>query len=269
MIRADLHLHTRYSDGFNTVDEIVQMALDAKLTHIALTDHDNLCGYDEKYEKIMKAGLKTVNSVEISAKDFETGKAVHILGYNIKDNYPIEKICSPIRQARNDKAYKQVKILKSLGYEIDYETLYRFANGYIFKQHIFEILYKSNQVESIFPSINDTMFRKGGILYCHMDYVDVITAVKSVKESGGYAVIAHPNQQYNIETVERAVKFGLDGIELNHEANEEEYRKIIKEYAKKYKLFLTGGSDFHGAYSRRRDKVGSYLSDDSGYVIFD
>ncbi len=268
-MKADLHLHTRYSDGYNSVEEIVQMAVKANLTHIAMTDHDNLIGFSEKEQICSKYGIKTIKSVEISAKDFEIDKVVHVLGYHIKDDYPIQKICNPIKKARNDKAYLQVKRLNELGYRIDYDELYHFAKGYIFKQHIFEMLYKTGQVESIFPSMNETMFRKGGELYQHMDYANVIDAVKAIKEAGGYAVIAHPNQQNNIKCVDNVVKFGLDGIELNHEANKEEYRRLILDYAKHYKLFLTGGSDYHGAYARREDLVGSYLSDESGYRVFE
>ena len=52
-----------------------------------------------------------------------------------------------------------------------------------------------------------------------MDYIDVREAVKAVKASEGYAVIAHPGQQKNIYLVDDLVKLGLDGLELNHEAN--------------------------------------------------
>ncbi len=269
MNKADLHLHTRYSDGYNTVDEIVQMAVDAGLSHIAITDHDNLDGWKEVSRKVANAGLQTVQSVEISTMDYEIGKIVHILGYHIKDEYPIRTICDPVKKARNEKAFMQVKILNQLGYDLDYDELFRFANGYIFKQHIFELLYLSDQAESIFPSMNETLFKKGKEAYIPMSYIDTRLAVQAVKESGGYAVIAHPGQQDNIESVHRLVKCGLDGIEFNHEANSGEYKKLILDYAKQYKLFLTGGSDYHGAYARRKDQVGSYLSEKSGYKIFE
>ena len=269
MIRADLHLHTRYSDGYSTVDDIVEKAKEMKLTHIAMTDHDNLKGSEEKLQKAKEVGLKTVKSLEISAMDYESRKVVHILAYNIKEEGPIKKICDPIKKMRNDKAYFQVKKLKELGYEIDYDVLYDFAKGYIFKQHIFETLYRSGQVESMFPSINETLFRHPGQLYYQMDYIDVKDAIGAVKDAGGYAVLAHPNQQKNIDTVDRVVKYGLDGIELNHEANKEEYRELIKAYAKKYKLLLTGGSDYHVAYARRKDFIGSYLSEESGLKVFE
>lgn len=269
MNNADLHLHTRYSDGYSTVDDIVQKAVEAHLTHIAITDHDNLDGWAETFEKAKAAGLKTVKSVEVSAMDYVSRKVVHVLGYNIKEEAPIRTICDPIKQMRNDKAYIQVKKLNELGYHIDFDELFQYAKGYIFKQHIFEMLYRTNQVEAMFPSINETLFRYPGALYYHMEYIDVIEAIKAIKAAGGYAVLAHPNQQNNIDTVDRVYRYGLDGIEYNHESNKAEYMKIIKEYAQKYDLILTGGSDYHGAYARRREIVGSYLSEESGYKVFE
>ena len=269
MNNADLHLHTRYSDGYSTVDDIVQKAVEAHLTHITITDHDNLDGWAETFEKAKAAGLKTVKSVEVSAMDYVSRKVVHVLGYNIKEEAPIRTICDPIKQMRNDKAYIQVKKLNELGYHIDFDELFQYAKGYIFKQHIFEMLYRTNQVEAMFPSINETLFRYPGALYYHMEYIDVIEAIKAIKAAGGYAVLAHPNQQNNIDTVDRVYRYGLDGIEYNHESNKAEYMKIIKEYAQKYDLILTGGSDYHGAYARRREIVGSYLSEESGYKVFE
>lgn len=269
MHKADLHLHTRYSDGFHTVEEIVAMAKAAGLTHIAMTDHDNLDGWSEKAAIAARAQIITVKSIEISAIDPNSGKLVHILGYNIKDDTPLNRICDPIKQMRNDKAYRQVEALNRMGYEIDYDELYSFAKGYIFKQHIFELLFRSNQVEAMFPSINDTLFRKGRALYEPMRYIPVAEAVRAVKESGGYAVLAHPNQQDNLDTVERIIDAGLDGIELNHEANDARACAQIRACAAQYGLILTGGSDYHGAYARRTDIVGSYLSEESGYRVFE
>ena len=269
MIKADLHMHTRYSDGYDSVDELISECVKEGLTHIAITDHDNLLGYEEKKEKAEKAGLKIIKSLEISARDYESGKKVHVLGYNIRDDYPIQKICDPIKKSRNDKAYKEVLALQSLGYQIDYDELYEHARGYIFKFHWYEFLFNSGQTEAFFPQVNDKYFKKDGKFVYEVEYVDVKKAVQAIREAGGYAVIAHPNQQNNIETVDRVLKYGLNGIELNHHSNSEEYKKIIREYAKKHNLFLTGGSDYHGQFDRAPVRVGSQLSDESGLVIFE
>lgn len=268
MFKADCHIHTRNSDGYNTVDEIFEMALKSELTHMAITDHDTLKGYEETKIKSEKFGIKTVKSLEISAIDKNTGIRVHLLGYNIKKDHIIEELCRSIVQQRNQKAKKQVETLNKNGYKIDYDELYVFSKGYVFKQHIFDMLLKTGQTENIFPSINETLFKNGGECDIDMDYIEVREAVKAVKQSGGYSVIAHPGQQKNIYLVDELVKLGLYGLELNHEANSIEYREMIEEKAKEYNLILTGGSDYHGIYARRDTQVGSYLCEQNAQIIF-
>lgn len=268
MFRADCHIHTRNSDGYNTVDEILEMAVKNKLTHIAITNHDTLKGYGEIKSKSELLGIKTVKSLEISAIDQETQIKVHLLGYNIKKDHIIETLCRDIAVQRNEKAKKQIEVLNKKGYKIDYDELYEFSKGYIFKQHIFDMLFRSGQTESMFPKINETLFKNGGECDLDIEYIDIKEAVKAVKASGGYAVIAHPGQQKNIYLVDELVKLGLDGLELNHEANSQEYRTLIKEKSQKYDLILTGGSDYHGIYARRNTQVGSYLCEENAKKIF-
>ena len=40
---ADLHMHTTFSDGVNTPEELVREAEKAHLCAMAITDHDNTC----------------------------------------------------------------------------------------------------------------------------------------------------------------------------------------------------------------------------------
>lgn len=268
MFKADSHIHTRNSDGYNTIDEVIAMAKIKNLTHIAITDHDTLRGYDETCQKAGKAGIKTIKSLEISAIDEENGKRVHLLGYNIKDESIINNLCADIIAQRNQKAEKQVAILNDKGYKIDYEELYEFAKGYIFKQQIFDMLLRSGQTKNIFPEINETLFKYGGICDIDMQYIDVRKAVKAVKEAGGYAVIAHPCQQDNLYIVDELIKLGLDGLEVNHEANNEQYRIKIIEKAQQHNLILTGGSDYHGLYAKRDAQIGAYLCEESAQIIF-
>ena len=94
------------------------------------------------------------------------------------------------------------------------------------------------------------------ILQHKIDYVDVRDAVYTVKKAGGYAVLAHPGRQKNFYMTELAP---FDGIEYNHPSNSENDKVIIKVYARKFNLFLTGGSDFHGIYNEIKVEIGDYL----------
>ena len=74
---ADLHIHTRKSDGTNTVEEVFQRAKESGLEAIAITDHDTIAGVPEGLEMSVKYGVKFVPGIELSA--IYNGKEIHIV----------------------------------------------------------------------------------------------------------------------------------------------------------------------------------------------
>ena len=80
-IKGDYHIHTNYSDGVFSPEKIVDLALDAGLQAISLTDHDNVLSYEIAldYLKTKEVDMKVIQGIEVNTlyKDYE----VHILGY--------------------------------------------------------------------------------------------------------------------------------------------------------------------------------------------
>ena len=85
-MKADLHIHTTFSDGVFSPEKVVDTALDAGLDAIAITDHDNVLSYEvaKNYIQQNNLPLELVNGVEINTiyKNYE----VHILGYFMDNN---------------------------------------------------------------------------------------------------------------------------------------------------------------------------------------
>lgn len=81
-IKGDLHVHTKWSDGQNSVDEVVKFAIDLKYDYVAISDHTVglgvARGLDEKrfldrFEEIKKVqkkykNIKILNSCEVNIK---------------------------------------------------------------------------------------------------------------------------------------------------------------------------------------------------------
>jgi len=61
-----LHLHSQYSllDGANRLDDVLEAAKSAGMPAIALTDHGNLFGAIEFYDRAVKVGIKPVLGIE-------------------------------------------------------------------------------------------------------------------------------------------------------------------------------------------------------------
>ena len=79
LVKADLHTHTRASDGELAPAELVQRAAWQGLSVLAITDHDTLAGYDAAFPLARAEGLDLVCGIELSTK--LNGRSVHLLGY--------------------------------------------------------------------------------------------------------------------------------------------------------------------------------------------
>ena len=261
MIKADMHIHSTISDGSYSMEEIVAMAEQRGLDAIVFTEHDTL-SHMEKLPKSQR--VKVAAGLEISAFDYEKNLRVHVLGYGIKQPEIVEKLVHPTLEARHANSMKQVQILNQNGWEIDVEQMKRADGKYIYKQHIMDYLVSHGKAEELFGEFYYSVFKNGGICHFDIEYTDPLEAVKAIKDAGGYAVLAHSGQQQNFELIPVLVKAGLDGLELNHHANSDRDKQVIREYAEKYNLFLTGGSDFHGRYEAGSPAVGAYLAEQGG-----
>src|SRR5919204_1659059 len=80
--RADLHIHTTYSDGLYTPAQVVDLARRSGLAAIAVTDHDTLRGVPAARAAASGSGLEVVPGVEISAA--YRGRELHLLGYFVR-----------------------------------------------------------------------------------------------------------------------------------------------------------------------------------------
>ena len=62
-----LHVHTQYSllDGANPIDDLLEQAVSFRMPALAVTDHGNLFGAIEFYQKAMAAGVKPIIGCEM------------------------------------------------------------------------------------------------------------------------------------------------------------------------------------------------------------
>lgn len=264
MIRADMHIHSTVSDGSYTIDEIVKQAEKRKLDAVTITDHDTL---SHATKLPINKNVKVTAGIEISAYDYEKNFRVHVLGYGIRDIALVESIVHPTLEARHANSMRQIEILNQHGIHIEPDALPKADGRYIYKQHIMDYLQKQGVVDELFGDFYYSTFKNNGICHFDIEYIRPDVAVRTIKDAGGYAVLAHSGQQQNFELIPMLVKAGLDGLEINHHANNSEDRKIIREYAERYDLFLTGGSDCHGRYEKGSPEVGDYLAEESGAKI--
>ncbi|MCR8630291.1 PHP domain-containing protein [Paenibacillus radicis (ex Xue et al. 2023)] len=265
-MKVELHCHTNLSDGSFTFDEIIQLALRENVSHLAITNHDTTKDLENMVITGGKSGVEIIPGIEISAYDFKRNTRVHILGYYIDPGNPtIEAICGPILERRHQGCLTMVHKLIEAGYSITLEDVEKFAVGGtgIYKQHIMHALIEQGYTTTIYGDLYKKLFSRGqngenpGIAYIPMEYVEAKAAIHAVLQAGGVPVLAHPGQYGNFEAVPELVESGLQGIEVWHPLHEPKDEAIAQEYALKYDLLMTGGSDFHGFYGEKEVELGS------------
>ncbi len=255
MIKADLHVHTEMSDGSFTIEEVIKLAKEKGLTHIAITNHDTVKGLKEAIELGEKYGVNVIPGIEISAYDYKRNRKVHLLGYGIDlEGKNIKNICDRLLKDRNEMTLNQAKIIRDLGYDISLEEVKKYSknSGVAYKQHIMQELINKGYIQEIYSPLYKELFRNGGPCEMELEYIDVYDALEAIIKDNGIPIIAHPGQLKSYELIEELVGKGLVGIEKYHVSHSKEDENKIDELAKKYNLLITGGSDFHGDYAKNR-----------------
>ncbi len=247
MSHIDLHIHTCNSDGKYTPEEILAKAARAGLNLIAITDHDNINGIAPAQAAAMKYhGLTVVPGVEIST-DVPSGE-VHILGYFIDyRGSELGKVLAGMRENRVERAHKMVNKLDKLGIRINWPRVQEIAGtGTVGRPHIAQAMLEKGYI----TSIKDAFVRyigRGGPAYVEWEKMTPDMAVALIVRSRGLPVLAHPLTATEPEAlVAELVPSGLAGIEAFYNDNSTEQIDWAVNLARRNKLTVTGGSDYHG-----------------------
>lgn len=265
-MKVELHCHTNISDCPLTIEEVVSLAIQENVTHLAITNHDTTKGLQYAVEVGKNYGIEVIPGIEISGYDFDRGRRVHILGYYIEPGHEaIESICQPLIEQRHMASKEMVERIIAAGYDITWERCLEIAQGGtgVYKQHIMQALIEADYTDSIYGPLYKKLFNRGqngeeaGIAFIPMKYIDAREAIQIIHDAGGVPVLAHPGQYGNFEMVPELVEAGLRGIEVWHPLHSKEHEERAKMLADAYKLIKTGGSDFHGAYGEKPVQLGS------------
>ncbi|WP_411501974.1 PHP domain-containing protein [Brevibacillus centrosporus] len=244
---ADLHTHTKASDGTCEPAENVRLAKEAGLAAVAITDHDTVAGVPAARKAAEELGIEVIPGIEVSSVG--RGQDIHVLGYFVpyEDEAFQERLVS-LRETRHERNQLLIARLQELGIPITLENVYRRKQGTdknIGRPHIAEELIELGVVASIDEAFAKYLGKEGAA-YVNPPRITPQQAITLIKDAGGAAVLAHPGLYDADDLVEELIAFGLDGIEVNHPDNDPDQRARYTAWANEHGLVITGGSDFHG-----------------------
>jgi 3',5'-nucleoside bisphosphate phosphatase len=247
----DLHTHSTYSDGTNSIAENVGLARERGLAGIGITDHDSTAGFEQAEAAVEGTDLEIVPGIEFSAE--YDGASLHVLGYWVDDmNDALREEIRRLQDTRFRRGELMIAKLQELGYPISFERVREIAGGdLIARPHIAEAMVEAGIVTDERQAF-DEYISDAGPAYVPKHALDPVDALDLIQNASGVCVLAHPGMWRGSDSVpedliERMAAAGMVGLEVDHPDHDEALRARYRAMAARLDLVPTGASDCHGA----------------------
>ena len=256
--KTDLHMHTFYSDGYNSPERLIEKASSQGIKILSITDHDSVNAISEATGHAKKFGIEVIPGVEISTDIRDT--EVHILGYFVDpDNKDLEHYLNFFREERYKRAIRMVNKLNILGLNITIDdVLVSAKDSAIGRPHIAQALLAKGQVKSFFEAFYKYIGNHAPA-YERKVHLSPQSAFKIISDAGGLSFIAHPGNMPEI-LIKELIDAGVDGIEVIHPSHSPDQVKFYRGIVNEYFLLESGGSDFHGGKREDDENLGKYYT---------
>lgn len=251
MIQADLHIHSDFSDGSDSIENLINKIKSSKVQFFALTDHDTIKGC-EKIAKLIPEDIKFIPSIELTCRSGNI--KCHILGYNCDyKNDILNNLILKGKNLRRQKLETRIKYLQEK-WNIKFsqkELNWLYSRESVVKTHIANVLVNQglakDNLEAMDKYINGC--KAGDSRFT------VEEAIEAINASGGIPVWAHPlggeGEKHISENdfktdLKQMIEYGIKGLECYYSRYNIEEIELLKKHANKNNLLISGGSDYHG-----------------------
>jgi len=288
----DMHMHTTYSDGADSLIEVLKKAESLKLEYISITDHDTCEGYKELAKLDVKKYFsgQIINGVEI--KCAYKKRLIEILGYKV-DPKVINNFMEDFHKTKSKEILQQkyfgilqercknMGLVMSKKEDIEFNPKTDWASIKIYND------IKSHEENKL--KVPDDFWSEFNIFskkYCgdvnyplyidkSEDYLQLDEAIKLVKDAGGLVFLPHifiykwaENKKKLLDDI--VAEYDVDGIECMHSEFSQDDIDYLLNYTQKNHFYRSGGSDYHGknkvgiemAVGKGNLKIESYLIQD-------
>ena len=246
----DLHVHSTYSDGTLSPEELIRLAEQTGLKAAALCDHNTVAGLPAFLKVAANSSVEAIPGIEFST-DY-LGTELHVLGLFVEPEHydaVMEKVNSML--VLKEKSNRDlVEALKGAGMDLDYEAIKAGTpNGQINRAVIAAEMVRKGYCPTVKDCFSLWLSPKRGY-YKPPARLDVFEVISFIKSIGAVAVLAHPF--LNLDEaglrgfLKEAVPCGLDAMETLYPKFSPEQRQLACRIAEEFDLRISGGSDFHG-----------------------
>lgn len=255
MRKIDLHIHTFFSDGEDSLQSIYKRIRENKVSLFSICDHNYIAPEIIKItETTKRSDIIFLQGVEISCIDRISGESLHILGYST--NFDINLLNNSLRDIIDGYNRRAEKIIEKLNNQY---------NG--FNLNIDELLCKKREAYISRNTLATELIKFFGKNHRHITMKEALKEVfieeddswmpdskeviQSIYSAGGIAILAHPGKLVkkmdDFESLlKRLIKYGVVGLEAHYPKHDEEITRFLIHLSSIHDLIITAGSDWHG-----------------------
>ena len=242
---ADLHLHTQFSDGTFSPEELVSHARSCGLSAIALTDHDTMEGCVRTALACRVAAIEFIPGSELTAE--QGSEEIHILGYLMDaENPKLVAELAKFQAIRQNRIHEIVQKLNAKKVPITVEAVMTIAScrapG---RPHVARALVKAGYCATMDEAF-ERFLKKHRPAWVPKFKMSAADAIGLIHQAGGVAILAHPGLYRSDDIIPPTIEAGLDGIECFHSKHSAGMTEHYLQMATENGVLITGGSDCHG-----------------------
>jgi predicted metal-dependent phosphoesterase TrpH len=247
-LKVDLHLHTTASDGRCSPGELVERAVAAGLTVMAVTDHDTTASVREVRVAADRHGIEAIAGIEITA--VEAGRDVHMLGYFLDpDAGPLSTFLGAARASRVARVEAIAARLAAVDRPIDVASIIEDARAHsgrsIGRPQVARAMIAAGYVKNTSEAFERWLGPDGPVFVARTG-ASPEEVIAVIHAAGGLASLAHPGRTRIDARLAGLRDAGLDALEVFHSDHDGALVKRYAAVARELGLLVTGGSDFHG-----------------------
>lgn len=260
-LNADLHSHSRVSDGALAPAEVARRARAHGVQVFALTDHDEVDGLAEAGAAAAELGLPFVPGVEVSVT--WATETIHVVGLRVDaDCRSLREGLARTRDGRDARARQIGEDLARVGVPDAYTGALRYVGNpaMVGRMHFARYIVERGACHDV-HEVFQHFLSEGKPGFVPHRWARLADAVAWIRDAGGVAVLAHPGR-YRLDEpalwslISEFREAGGEAIEVVSGSHTRDQYRRFAQLAREFALLGSRGSDFH-APDESRVELGS------------
>ena len=251
--KYDLHSHTICSDGSLTVSELIKLAVENDITHLAITDHDTVKAHHQLAESgqalVDNGSINIIKGVEFSSQWNNMG--LHIVGLNIDINAQATKDAVAYQtDIRLERLHTIARKLTQRGFaDVTEGSLAIAGDSQIGRPHIAKYMVQEGMVANMGQAFSKYL-GAGKVGDVSSVWPDMEQVIDWIHSAGGVAVVAHPSRYKQTRSKRRRMMMdfadaGGQAIEVCCGNQVPGVAEEMKSLCDEFDFHASVGSDFH------------------------